>query len=390
MEQKEDRIENEAVETETFETEAVTGSAQADGQPGKTAETVQQEAAVEPTKETESTEVVQPAVTHPPKPANKKKLLTIAGAAAAAVIVVFVILFITVIRPNSIYKDACYALEKQDFVECQELLDKIPNHKNASALSRKLNLAIAKSYIENGEFDLAEGILAAMPGDTRGQELKMMIIYKRAAEAIAHEKYDEAQEYMDKIPNAEDPEQLRSKLTYYNALQYVEKGDYETGYEMISSLGDYEDAAKQKEMIYYEALAFFSLLEIQGTLKNPSSLRVTEVAFFKNKDNPNELSAAHEITASNSYGGSVGGFVYHSFIYEDLKAGENRAGMIEFSSYNDPDTDMEILESLIVYTIRQLDEFDTGADVARMNRLLENKVTFKVDLDFQSGETVEH
>ena len=81
------------------------------------------------------------------KPVDKKKVLVIAGAAVAAIAVLVVILIITVFRPNAIYKDACDALDKQDFVECQQLLDKIPNHKKAAALDRKLNLAIAKSYI---------------------------------------------------------------------------------------------------------------------------------------------------------------------------------------------------------------------------------------------------
>lgn len=411
MEQLDERIENETTVTPDEVSEILPKE--------QTPETVISERpvteeAVEPSQveeQTETEEIAEPVVTTPvvatpvavtpvettpvemliaKKPANKKKVITIIGIAVAAIAVVMAILFFVVIRPNSIYKEACEALDKQNFVECQKLLDKIPNHENADVLERRLNLAIAKNYIETGELDLADGILATMPGDPKAQELKGDVIYKRAVNAVAHEKYEDAQEYMEKIPEHSDPEQVQSKLTYQKALQCVEEGDYETGYELMSSLGDYEDAAEQKEIMYYEALAFVSLLDVQNTLKNPASLRVSKIAFRKSENNPNELYAVHEITASNSYGGTVGGYVYHSEIYNDLKQGENTAGMIDFSTYNDPDTDLEYLEWYLVYLIKGYAEFECSTDVARMNRLLENKVTFKINLDFQSGETVEH
>ena len=333
-----------------------------------------------------------PAEETPKKQVNKKKVLVVIGAVAAAVVVAFVVLFIAVIQPNSIYQEACEALEDEKFTECQELLDKIPNHKKTPVLKRDLNIAIAENYIKTGELDLAEGILATMPGDTDAQVLKSDIIYKRASNAIDHKKYDEAQEFMEKIPNHKDPENLRAKLTYQDALQCIEQGDYETGYEMMSSLGDYEDAVEQKEMMYYEALAFVSLLEIQSTLKNPASMRVTDVGFYiADTETTKDFHIVHKITASNSYGGNVGGYVYDTLIYKGLEEGDNDPGMMDHSSYADPDGDNEKLEAAIIEAILTLyEKKECSVDIARMNRLLENKVTFKIDLDFQSDETVEN
>ena len=425
MEQKDEMAVNEAVETQDAvcvepENEQVA------------ADQVQETVAVpvEPVTPV-ATEVPTPVETE--KKGNKKKTLIVIGAIAATVVIAAVILFVAVIQPNSIYKEAQAALEKKNYEECQELLDKIPNHKGTAALQkelndhsvfeqaqvaleqknyevcqdlldkipdhegtpalkRDLNIAIAKNYIEIGDLDLAESILATMLGDTRAQTLKEDIIYKRAVVAIAHEKYDEAQEYMDKIPNYKDSENLRAKLTYQSALQCIEQGNYEAGYEMMSSLGDYEDAVEQKEMMYYEALAFISLLEIQSTLKNPASMRVTDVGFYKSSsETTKDIDIVHKITASNSYGGNVGGYVYDVGVYEGLKTGENNPGMMDHSSYVDPDDQYEALEAALIQLIITYDEkIECSVDIARMNRLLENKVTFKIDLDFQSGETVDN
>lgn len=337
-------------------------------------------------KEPELTETAPEAAVLPKKPVDKKKLFILLGVAAAAMIAIFLIVFFTVIKPNSTFNDAAAALEQGNYFECDRLLNKIPNHKGAPALRREMNLAMAQSYIDDGDLEMAESLLAALPGDEKAKVLKDDIQYHRASELAAQGKIDDAQIILDKIPNHDDPNQLKEQISYAQALAAVETGDYETAYEKFSQLGQYKDSAEQKDIVYYEALAFKSLFHIQPTLKNPASLRVTKVTFYNHKTTQGELNAIYEITATNSYGGSLGAYGYDITVYDE----KDDSGMISHSDYVDQDDYMAILESFIVDNIKEEPIFETSVDVARMNRLLEANATFKIDLPFQSGTVVEN
>lgn len=336
--------------------------------------------------EPELTETAPEAATLPKKPVDKKKLFIVLGAAAAAMITIFLIIFFTVIKPNSTFKDAVAALEQGDYYECDRLLNKIPNHAGTAALRREMNLAMAQSYIDDGDLDMAESLLATMPGDERAKVLKDDIQYHRASELAAQGKIDDAQIILDKIPNHDDPNQLKEQISYAQALAAVETGDYETAYEKFSQLGQYKDSAEQKDIVYYEALAFKSLFNIQPTLKNPASLRVTKVTFYNHATTQGELNAIYEITATNSYGGSLGVYGYDTTLYDETDG----SGTISHSDYVDQDDYLAILEAFIVDGIKEEPVFETYVDVARMNRLLEANATFKIDLPFQSGTVVEN
>ena len=320
------------------------------------------------------------------KPMDKQKLMKIGVVAGAAAIVVFLLLFFTVIKPNATYRKAEKALNSGDFATCQQLLNTIPNHRKAPDLHIKLTVEQARTLMNSGSLDQAEAMLMNVLGNESAKKLADDIIYKRAALAISQGKLDEAKEHLDKIPSHEDPDKLRSQLKYAMAAAAADTGDYETAYALYSELGEYEDAVKQKEVIYYEALAFKSLFAIQKTLKNPASLRVTDVTFYKDSTTEGELDFISNITASNSYGGSVGGYVYDLTLYD----GDNDAGMLDHSSYVDPDDYLEALEKLLIDAIRKQTVLEVTVDVARMNRLLKDDVTFKVDLPFTSGTTVQN
>lgn len=355
------------------------------------------------------------------KPVNKK-LLCIIGAGIAAVLVVFAVLFFTVIRPNAIYDDAVAALEHLDFEECQRLLDKIPNHKGAPALEKDLTYAMVESYIEKGNLEMAESLLATLPGEERaltlrhdvqylkavrqmeqgnlelaenlltdlaGEEravaLQQDIQYLKAVELADQGKLDDAKLLLDKIPDHDDPNQLRERINYGTAMDYLESGNYKGAYELFSQLGDYEDAAAQKKITFYEALAFRSLFEVQSSLKNPASLRVTNISFYENEAISGELDVVHKITATNSYGGSLGAYVFA----RQVLRGENSTFMMSHSDYADPDDAVEALQVVLIELIRDEPVFEVSVDVARMNRLLENKVSFNIDLPFNTADVVE-
>lgn len=313
------------------------------------------------------------------------KLMIIIGGALAVAVIAFLIVFFSVIRPNGIYKDAVDALDRGDFSECERLINQIPNHKDVPSLKRDLNLALAKRYIENGDLDIAETLLASMPGDERATALRVDISYCRAEDLVKREEYDEAKALLDKIPNHDDPLQLRKKINYESAMASVETGDYETAYDLLSALGTYEDAAEQKDIVYYEALAFKSLFNIQSTLKNPASMRVTKVIFYKDSSNEGELDAIFEFNATNSYGGSLGAYGYDLTLYDESED----SGMISHSSYVDPDDYYDVLLQMIVDAVKLQEAMDITVDVARMNRLIVNNATFKIDLPFQSSAVAE-
>lgn len=349
-------------------------------------EPIAETAAFDNTTEAEPIHTESEAICSPKAPVNKKKLLILLGAIAVGITAVFFIIFFTVIKPNATFRKAEEALHIGDFFECERLLNKIPNHEGTPSLRRDMNLAMAQSYIDDGDLDMAESLLAGMPGDERAKVLKEDIQYYRASELAAQGKIDDAQIILDKIPNHEDPNQLREQISYAQAMAAIETGDYESAYEKFSQLGQYKDAAEQKEIVYYEALAFKSLFNIQPTLKNPASLRVTKVTFYNHKTTQGELNAIYEITATNSYGGSLGAYGYDITLYDE----KDDSGMISHSDYVDQDDYLAILEAFLVDNIKEEPIFETSVDVARMNRLLEANATFKIDLPFQSGTVVEN
>jgi len=348
----------------------------------------EEEAAVEPAAES-NVSPVENLITELAAPKHKKKmnkkLIIIIGGALAVIAIAFLVVFFSVIRPNDIYNDAVSALSRGDFSECERLINQIPNHKEAPALKRELNLALAERYIESGDFDIAETLLATMPGDKRAMELRADIFYYRAEDLVKRKEYDEAEALLDKIPNHEDPLQLRQKIKYVNAMASVEVGDYETAYDQLSALGTYADAAEQKEIVYYEALAFKSLFNIQSTLKNPASMRVTKVTFYKDSSNKGELDAVFEFNATNSYGGSLGAYGYDLTLYDDSED----SGMISHSSYVDPDDYYDLLLQMLIDAVKKQEVMAITVDVARMNRLLEINATFKINLPFQSSAVAE-
>ena len=315
---------------------------------------------------------------------SKKMLITIGGALVVALIAFLIILF-SVIRPNGIYNDAVDALTRGDFSECERLIDRIPNHKKTPSLKIDLNLALAESYIKNGDFDIAETMLASMPGNEKAKALRDDISYYRAEDLIKREEYDDAKALLDKIPNHEDPLQLREKISYKNAMASIETGDYETAYDLLSALGTYEDAEEQKEIVYYEALAFKSLFNIQSTLKNPASMRVTKVTFYKDDRKEGELDAVFKFNATNSMGGSLGAYGYDLTLYDN----SDDSGMISHSSYVNPGDFYDWLITQIIESIEKQEALDVTVDVARMNRLIVGNATFKINLPFQSGAIVE-
>ena len=168
-------------------------------------------------------------------------------------------------------------------------------------------------------------------------------------------------------------------------MKSLEAGDYKTAYENFSQLGAYEDSATQKEIVYYEALAFKSLFNIQSTLKNPASMYVTKVTFYKDSSNENELDAIFEFNATNSYGGSLGAYGYDVDLYD----GDDDSGMISHSAYVDPDDYFDLLTQLIIDRIKKQTVMETTVDIARMNRLLSGNASFNIDLPFQSAEIVD-
>lgn len=383
-----------------------------------------------PAEPAEEAEPVPVAPVKEKKPGKGKKIMILLGALVACAAIVGTVVYLVVLKPNGIYDDAkaaflagnyqeCErlmnkipdhegvsalradmeraiendtytdaeaALQAGNFQECERLMNKIPDHEKVPALRIELDIAIAQDYIASGELSLAESILVKITGNDKAKTLKEDIQYLKAVEEVNKGNIEDAKLLLDKIPNHADPELLYEKIKYREAVAAVEIGDYETAYEKFTELGDYEDSAKQKEIVYYEALAFKSLFVIQPDLKNPASLRVTEVGFYKDSSTEGELDCVHEITATNTYGGSVGGYVFEVGLYD---GDEDDADMIDHSTYVDPEDYYEYLESSLVDLIRDQEPLDVTVDVARMNRLLEGKVSFKIDLPFQSSAVVE-
>ena len=317
---------------------------------------------------------------------SKKAILFVGCGVIAAAVIIFVILFFSVIKPNSIYNDAVSALDRGDFAQCEQLLREIPNHKGTYELSQKATIAKAKSYIAEGELDVADSLLVSLIGSEEAKLLRQDIQYLKAVDLVNHKDYDEATIILDKIPNHDDPEKLREQISYATAMASLETGDYKTAYEIFSQLGDYEDSATQKGIVHYEALAFKSLFKIQSTLKNPASMYVTKVTFYINSSNENELDAIFEFNATNSYGGSLGAYGYDLTLYEEE---DDDSGMISQSAYVDPDDFIDLIHQVIIDGIKKQTVLETTVDIARMNRLIKGDASFNIELPFQSAEVAD-
>ncbi len=309
---------------------------------------------------------------------KKKGAGKIIGIILAAVMVVGIaaglVVWFTVLRPNGIYEDAQAALQAGDFNECERLLNSIPTHSGTPALRTELTYNRAKSYFDADMLDEASTLLGTILQYEKTAALRNDITYRRAVIALSKEDYVTARELMDSIPDYEDTKEVWSALNYNEALSLVETGDYEQAYELLTAIPDYKDAKAVARMLFYEAYAFKCLLDYQPSLKNPSSLRVTSLSFYGD-DGVSYFVA--EITGTNSYGGTVG-----SYLYYNMSDFEHYS--ISASDYADPEDYYDALVALLIDNVRQYHDPVGAFDVARMNRLLEAKVTFKIDLDFDT------
>ena len=127
------------------------------------------------------------------------------------------------------------------------------------------------------------------------------------------------------------------------------------------------------------------MFNIQETLKNPASLRVTKVTFYEDSSNDGELDAIYEITATNSFGGSLGAYAFDLTLFDE----SDDSGMISQSKYVNPDDYIDVLYQLAIDTIKKQPVVNTSVDVARMNRLITANASFNIDLPFKAADVVE-
>lgn len=349
----------------------------------KESETVDEKGEAEATEE-----LIEPAVEEKVKkrkisPEKKRKILIICGVAFAVLLIALAIVYFAIIRPEGIYRDALTALENKEFSKCQQLIDSIPNYRKTPDLQDDLTIAMATEYLEKGKLDQAEALLMDILGNPEADALSDEITYQRADAAISDGELKDARELLEKIPEHEKYEELCNKLKYAEADAARESGDYKTAYDLFAGLGSYKDAEEQAKTTYYEALAFRSLLVIRESLKDPTSMRINKVTFYKNVLTTNELDLLADINAANSFGGSIGGYAYDEEVY----SGNQDAGLISFASYNDPDSYTDLIQKIIVLGICSQSTYSVSIDVARMNRLLKADVVFNVNLRFSTSQT---
>ena len=122
-------------------------------------------------------------------------------------------------------------------------------------------------------------------------------------------KYDEGIELLNTIPDYDGVEQAieeaqttKQKEIFDSAIALMEKGKYDEGIELLSTIPDYDGVEQVLEEARYESYAFSAVNAVKGVLKNPDSISVYDLYFYRSRteDNSAEESIDEDEVAESS------------------------------------------------------------------------------------------
>ena len=117
-------------------------------------------------------------------------------------------------------------------------------------------------------------------------------------------------------------------------------------------------------------------------------MRVKSFTFHEDntsKDRKGEIDCCFIITGKNTYGGTASIYGYELTMYD----GSGSPTAMNESDYTNPGDYYELLRASVYDIVDDEPLIESNIDIARMNRLLENGVTFKIGLTFSNEAVVE-
>ena len=267
-------------------------------------------------------------------------LLVVAGGAA----------YMLVLYPNQKLTQAQNLIERGKYDEAENVLASLKASERKTELQNAITLYEVETYLENGDFASAEKKLAMLPADKIDGELKTQISIQRAISLMVQGKYEDADAILQKEPANEEVTLL-------------------------------------KEQLSYESRIFNCTKAIKKVLKNPDSLSVYEITFYKDEVKDAEAStednAVYKETepacvmhygAQNGFGGNTTS--YALFKWDEEDANYALYGTVDSLDEEDLDEDdddywYEWLVQIMINGFME-DEAIGTFDMERVQTLLKN------------------
>lgn len=150
---------------------------------------------------------------------------------------------------------------------------------------------------------------------------------------------------------------IKPKKTYEEAVSLLEKGKYEEANNLFNEISAYNDVELLQEELKYESMVYQCITSIRRYLKNPDSLQIYEVEFYKDiKENVNKAIVESLETfktfaninpicvirfgGQNGFGGNTTS--YGMFIYTEENNSFEYFGSCDSLDVNEIDEDDEI------------------------------------------------
>lgn len=195
---------------------------------------------------------------------RKKQRQKLVRAAVIAVPVValglfFVLwLFPNLIKPYSIYSNACALAEAGQYDDAIAAFESLGDYRDAQNQIKKVQYAKALAAVDEGQYTKAIEEFEALGDYQDAAEQIRSIKYQLAIQRAASGNYDAAIELFSELGDYQDAaEQIRA-IKYQLAIQGTESGDYENAVKLFLDLGDYQDAKERVETLRDEAFTRFS------------------------------------------------------------------------------------------------------------------------------------
>lgn len=246
-------------------------------------------------------------------------------------------------------------------------------------------LSQAEALIARGKYNDAEVILSQLGNSDKKNELLVQITLAEIEECIKSGDYSGAERKMQSVPAGSISPELKAELASKQAEAYMIQGKYAEADEMLAGIEQTEDVAKLREELSYESRVFSCIKAIKKILKNPDSLSIYDVTFYKTtkkdeaastEENPvyvdTEPSCVMHYGAQNGFGGNTTSYALFDWGTEEYEFTGSVNSLSE-SDLNEKSDDY-IWDLLSLYAIKAAMEREPvgSLNLERVQTLLKN------------------
>ena len=179
-------------------------------------------------------------------------------------------------------------------------------------------LSQAETLISRGKYSEAEVILSQLGNSEKKNDLLAQITLAEIEECIKSGDYSGAERKMKSVPEGLVSPELKAELALKQAEAYMIQGKYDEADQTLSGIEQTEEVVTLREELSYESRVFSCIKAIKKILKNPDSLSIYDVTFYKTtkkdekastEENPvyvdTEPSCVMHYGAQNGFGGNT-------------------------------------------------------------------------------------